>query len=759
MRVLIDDLECDYTSSSDFKLRFSSTDMSNLDSARSGTTMEVLMPRNQNNAAIFGCEAQLHTASRFNEQWHPMRFEVDGVTLFEGTAYLMEVVWSGNEEYFRVECRGDVEAWALRGSQSSMADVSLDGFYTYLNQEGIESTWEESSVVKFFAVDRDSYTTAASGDDMTGVQKIRTIDDYHPFINIKALIESFLSQYGYTIESSIFESEDFANLFVSGNYASSESSNARSTMGFYLKRGEDTTTTCNSTGRIYLSPYLLSNTFGNVVDVLSPTYDQECYNYGNVMQIDGKELVFVPLTTTYAGFEYRLHYTTSSQILSRTELKGINSLRYADGYTIEWQLQNGYVDQRDSVVANVEYNVAIFDYDASCTYRIVGVDSDSSHTPLGLLTSRFSGWTPTVKYDSYIVQQSYDGSFYTNYEGDWALYFGYVEEYNMSEVDVCVRSAPSQFTSQSPMRFAELVLEGGIAGGECTLMADSYLKPYFAYYPGYNSKVWLSDIAVQDFTMLDLMSAIQHQFNLRFYSDESSKRIFIDPVDDFYTDVEWDWSDKVIESEDVEFMNFAHTANRSNKLGYQQTDGVVNRLGESDNATFGEWEYSINSYAASATDKTTLNPIFSATVNSDEGVLLVGDRDDETSVDSLNFSPRVVRYFDMREIEAQTMPYASFYDVEENFNLCFEDRDSMQGLNSYYQSQCESQQRADLISLKLTLNAVEYTNLFSPDDINPSLRDIFLFSLKGETFRCRLYSVESYNIVSREARCTFLTIN
>ncbi len=759
MRVLIDNLECDYKSSSDFKLSFSSSDMSNLNSAREGTTIEVLMPRNQTNAAIFGGEAQIHTASRFNEEWHPMRFEVDGLTLFEGTAYLMDVVWSDDEEYFRVECRGDVEEWALRGSQSAMSDVSLDGFNIYLNQVGIESTWEESSVVKFFAVDRDSYTVTSSGEDMTGVQKVRTIDDYHPFINIKALMESFFSQYGYTIESSIFESESFSNLFVSGNYDSSESSNARSTMSFFLKRGEETTAVCNSTGRIYLSPYMLTNTLGNIVDVLSPTYDQECYNYGNVMQIDDKELVFVPLTNTYAGFEYRLHYIATSQIISRTRLKSINSLRYTDGYTIEWKLLNNYVDQRDSIVANVEYTVAIFDYDESCVYRIVGVGSDSSHTPLVLLSGNFNGWTPTVKYASYILQQSENGYYYTNYTGDWALYFGYVGEYNKSEVDVCVRSAPEQFTSQSPMRFAELVLEGGIAGGECKLMADSYLKPYYAYYPGYNSKVWLSDIAVQDFTMLDLMSAIQHQFNLRFYSDESSKRIFIDPVDDFYTDVEWDWSDKVVEGADIAFRNFAHTANRSNKLGYQQTDGVVNRLGESDNAIFGDWEYDINSYAASASSKTTLNPIFSATVNSDVGALSVGDRDDETSVESLNFSPRVVRYFDMRDIGGETIPYASFYDVEQGYNLCFEDRDGMQGLNSYYQSQLQSQQRADLISLTLTLNAVEYTNLFSPDNINPSLRDIFLISLKGETFRCRLYSVESYNIVSGEARCTFLTID
>ncbi len=760
VKVLIDQIECDHIDTKSLKLKYNSRDLANIDSARAATIIEVMIPCNARSTAIFGAEAQLHTAERFNQTWHPLKIESEeGITIFEGTAYLMEVVCSDKGEMFRVEGRGEVEEWALRASQSSIASVPFGGFNINLNQEGIESTWAESSPVKFLPIERDAYTNTPTGEDITGGQQVRTIDGYHPFINIKALLENFLHKYGYTIESSLLESEEFSNLFISGNYSSSESSHARSTMSFLLKREQSTTTTCNTNGRIYLSPYMLSNTFGNFADIESVNSDKECYNFGNVMQIRDQALIFRPLGTVSTGFEYRLHYIAQCKIASRHTLEGLNKLRYPNGYTIEWNIVNKNIDYRNDVVVGLAYNVAIFDFNPNKTYRIVGITSSKNPTPLTVLTHRFSQWSTSEEYHSYRIEEKNKNGTFSTYTGDWAIYSGYIDEMQETEIDVCVRSAPEEYGVNSPMDFSLLTLEGGIAGSTCKLLKDSYLKPYYAYYPGYNSKVWLSDIAVHDFSMLELIAAMQHLFNLRIYSDESSKRIFIETLDDFYTDKEWDWSDKLVSGEQITISNLAHSAHRKNKLGYQQKDGVVNRKGESDNAIFGEWEYTIDSYAASASARTELNPIFSATINTDEGVLAVGDRDDQTSAGSLNFSPRVVRYFDMREIEGTMMPYASFHSPEMNYTLCFEDRDQVQGLNRYYQSQCEGEQHSDLIKVTLKLNTFEYTNLFSPDNLNPSLRDIFSLSLKGETFRCRLYRVDSYDVEEQKARCTFLTID
>ena len=759
IRVIIDGIECDFVEPKGFKMSYNGEMMTNLELGRAARCIEVLMPASQCNSAVFGTATEMHSPAKFNHTWHPMRIEQDGITLFEGTAYLMDSHFVGDNQMFTVECRGELEEWVLRALQTPISDISLNGYSTYLNQASIEESWNDSSPVKFLPIERDIYKPAPTGSDSSGMQKVRSIDDFHPFINVKALIDSFFAKYGYNVESSFFESEMFRNLYLSGNYKSSESTSERNSMGFMLKHGEDSQTTCNYAGVVTFNAYSSANSFGNIVDPASTTYDVECYNNGNCAKIENKEVVFAPLRSVSVGFEYRLHYICECEILSRSELRGLNSLYNANGYKIDWHLRKAHLDQRDSICEGLEYTLMIFDAASSESYRLVGVDANGFHRTLLETTSRATKWVSTVEYAQYKLYYSRNNQPFELYRKDWAAYIGTVDEVVRTEVDVVVRSAPAEFLPAEPMRFGHLMLRGGVPNTKATLLADSYVKPYFAYYPGYNSKVWFSDLAQHDFSTLDMLLAVQHMFNLRFFSDHGTKRVIVEPLDEFYTDRVWDWSDRILEDKGLIISDMAHSASRANTLGYQQKDGVVRRLGESDNKIFGQWSYAVESYAASPSPSTHINPLFSATANNREGVLSVGDRDDSSSIDSLNFSPRIVRLFGLREIEGQEMPYAAFHSTEEGFTLCFENRDNITGLNSYYLSQQNFEQNSQLITLSIGLEAVEYTSLLSPEEGSPSLRDIFSLSIKGETFRCRLYRVESYDTQSRVARCTFFTID
>ncbi len=423
-------------------------------------------------------------------------------------------------------------------------------------------------------------------------------------------------------------------------------------------------------------------------------------------------------------------------------------------------MTNRYIDQRESLIAGISYKLMIFNFDLGEEYRLVGVTSSGSVETLLTTDSRMSSFTLGSTYDSYRLER-YENTLYLEYADDWAIYFGYVEESAPVEVEVRLRSAPESYSPSSPMEFEFQLLQGATEGAEFTLHADSSLRPYFSYYPGYNSTVTFEDLAQHSYTALELLSAVQHLFNLRFLTDESSKRVLIESFDEFYSGELRDWSDRVVEGETIEFSDWAHSTHRSIKYGYQQTDGVVQRMGESDNAYFGEWNCTIDSYAAASTSLTLLNPFLCASTSDEDGVMVVGDRDDYESVDSLNFSPRIARYFEMREVEEEnySIPYIAFHDADQEFTLCFEDRDSVSGLNRHYLREMELLERGQLLGITLKISAYDYSNLLSVDGLGASCRDTFYFELSGESFRTILYSIESYDPQQGVARCLFLTID
>ncbi|MFI3285025.1 MAG: hypothetical protein R3Y08_00055 [Rikenellaceae bacterium] len=759
IRVTISGIECDLDASQQIKLKFESDSLADVESGRSGSTLLFRLPTTAANAEALGLEWDIHPQTKFNSIWHPMVVALDGVELFSGTAYLMKITWLEGKRYAEVECRGGVLSWATQAALTRFSKIGLD-YSTTLCESLFKESWEDNSDVKFFPVVRDSYDIRGSMVNVTGLRVARSIDDYHPFFRCSALLNAIFESAGYSVESETMVSENFDKLYISGNYTSEDSSAALEAMGFYLKRCEECTTTTDSMGRVSLSPYDELCSVGNIVDIESLDSDKECYNRGNVMQIDGQALSFVPLVEISAGFEYFLHYTSPCQIESRTKLKGIDRLNsISDGY-INWEITNRYIDQREMVVVGTNYKLMIFNFDSGERYRLVGVSQEGEVEEIFYTSIRMSSFTLSKLYPHYRLERWENDGYYT-YTDDWAIYLGYVEESAPLEVEITVRSSPHSYSPLSPMIFHTQLLEGANAGVEFTLHKDSSVRPYFAYYPGYNAEVTFEELAQHSYTALELLSSLQHLFNLRFLTDEAAKKVVIESFDRFYTSQQWDWSARVVESEAIEFEDWAHTTHRNIKLGYQQSDGVVKRMGESDNKYFGEHSFSIDSYAASGTSQTLLNPFLCASTNDDNGVMVVGDRDDLEQINTLNFSPRIGRYFDIRQIDDEnySLPYVAFHDPQEEFTLCFEDRDGVAGLNRLYTRQMELLERGQLLSLCVRLSAFDYSNLISAQSYAPSCRDIFCFTLGGESFSTILHSIESYDLKEGVARCLFLTID
>ncbi len=760
IKVKIGGIECEVDSSAAISLSYDGDSMTDMNSCRTAQSITLTLPLNAANQALFGIEGDVHTRSKFNAQGYTLTLEVDGIDLFEGAAYLTQIVWGESGRYACVECRGGVPLWATLSAETLFSQLGIE-YEERLTLTTIEESWSDDSPIKFFPILRDSYDIATTTGDSTGARLLRSIDDYHPFINLWRLLETIFGNAGYTIQSTTAEQEHFEQIYISGNYASAENEAARAALGFYAKRLSDTSTTANSLGRVNVSPYEIYATVGNIIDIETVDSDNECYNYSGVLQYDDQAVVFRPTTQISAGFEYFLHYTCSTEIESRTKLKGIDTLDLInDGY-IEWEITNRYVDYRQSPSSSINYTLCIFDFEQGQSFKLYGTTSAGAFTEICDIDSRMTTIKFDITYQSlslYIAQAS---TTYSLYDQDWALYYGYVDGSAETEVEITVRSAPKDFSPTSPMEFENILLTGAVSGAQFTLHKDSSVRPYFAEYPGYNSIITYEDIAQQSFGALDLLGALQHLFNLRLITNEQSKEVTIESFDNFYSDGEYDWSEKVVEPQSIEFSDLALTKYRNNTLGYQQTDGVVQRMGESDNKYFGEWSFEVDSYAASTTDHTDLNDIFCASVNDDDGAIKVGDRDDLESVDSLSFSPRIVRYFRIADVAGETyqLPYAAFHAAEDDFTLCFEDRDGVQGLNRLYQGEVDLYSRAQEIGVSLKLSAYDYSNLFSPSPTSASLRSIFRLTICGESFRAILQSIESYDPIGGVARCKFLTID
>ncbi len=298
-----------------------------------------------------------------------------------------------------------------------------------------------------------------------------------------------------------------------------------------------------------------------------------------------------------------------------------------------------------------------------------------------------------------------------------------------------------------------MYIQGAETGMAFTLKADTMVTPYFAAYPGYGDVVDYHDVSQHELYQGDVVEALQHLFNLRYYTDTEARRLYIDPLDSIYdTSSVWDWSDRIITDRGFYFSDCGVDVARERLWGYQDGDGAISRS----SPDFGEWSYTLGNYVSTNRSQSLLNPIFSPSLNDeDDGVLLVGDRDDSTIVNSLEFSPRVVYYMGLDD---DGDPRVVFHSAEEGVSLCFEDRDGLTGLNQYYTSQIESEERSQYVTLYMSLSPFDLVGLYSPLDGRASVLSTFKLYIDGEWNNMRIESIEEYSVVDGVAKMKFLIL-
>lgn len=784
MELRVDGALCDLGMATPPAWSWSADRMRTSEGMRQGETFRMEIPSTPQNDRIFGYAITPHPAERFNQTLHRAEIWQEGARLFSGVIRLRGVRPEVGDRAYEVELRGGAAEWCETAARSSLEELVID-FSTLLTPSAICASWQGESPVVFLPLIHDDYQAPYSSSSLQPVERILSVDDYHPFLHVQSVLEQIFAQAGYTLESDFVRSNEFRSLYISGAYSSSDVEARRKRFDFLARRSGAVEAVADSSGRVYASADMVVNSVGNLVDCFSPqgVDDEgnplsECFSTGGCLSLESETLTFRPTSELLVGFEYHLRYESDYRILSRTRLAGFDSLYLGTEADFRFELANRFEDRRGNLSEGQTYRLVVFDHQEGAQYRFVS---------LGYMQT-FSNRTTLVKPSAKMnpILQCYDPTQETwnLYTGDWALYDGYIEETGKTEVELTLRTAPEQVGPQSPKRFNNLYFYGADPGMTFRLLKGTSLRPVFSSQPAFGEQLSWSDLSQLGIRQSELIDALAHLFNWCIFTDETQKRVFIEPQEAFYRqDQVTDWSNRVLLDEEILLEEWDSEQHASRRYGYRRGDGTVDRLSEEQGEAFGDWVAHSPSQATLQGEELRHNPLFTATLNRSgyfetapsASVPVVGNRDDLEAVERHVFLPRILRYEGLKSLPDGERwgfpapegyyPFATFHspkegDDEAGFTLCFEDRDGVAGLNRYYQTTEEIFARAERLHLTLCLHPDEVVALAHRSTEEEAGCDaLFRLRLGGEPLRCRLEAVKHYDPQTHRARCTFLCLN
>lgn len=775
MKILIDGQPCDR-----FRRRlsipcFDARRLSDLDALRQGRSMTFTLPRTPHNDRMMGDARDLHTGFKFNAQSHTARITHNGATLIEGSVRLVETT----DRRYTLEIRTGDGNWANDAALRTLADSTLD-FRMTLTPFNIEKGWKDSSPVKFFPVARDRYPDSNNPDDLKDTQQIYSVNDYHPFIALEPLLRRSIEDSGYTLRSRFFSSPFFRSLHISGAYARRDTSALVNRMGFKASRSHDITATASYAGMVYADPQRDTNSLGNLMQTASP-FDPDpqghtrtdLYNNGGCLTMDYGQMTYTPKMEVTASFEYHLKYTTSHRIVSRTRLRGFDSVYLGPGTNLRFAIANRYEDRRPALKPDYQYRVIVFDHSPGDTYELTlrrneGPErhwlSFSGRSAQVVSPTNLSDHTAVLWYTSNGVRRPYPG--------DWALYDGFIGEFGTTTLEFRVVSAPEKISPASPKTFFDIHFYGAEPDMQLTLHRESSMKVVFDPGPGYGANLTFGDIAHHPVRHIELFEAVRQMFNLRIFTEQATRTVVIEPDGEFYPDDRIvDWSDRTVDDHSVKIADMALDAHRHTELSYLEPQG---RIDPDLRPSWGRWTMQTGNSASKPGRLSLCNPLFHPAVSIDRQVatapsallLSVGDRDAVEDT-GLNFPMVVVSFLGMHPLpegerwsdSSAEYPLAAFHFAGDGAlppsTLCFEDRDHATGLHVNYDRPWRERLLRERITLRMQITADEMAALLLPGVAEVSIRSLFRISTGRECILARLESIDDYDPDDRTAVCTF----
>ena len=777
----IDDKRCDVEKLPAIPIDFDIENLTKVEGERSGRTIELELPATPANNLILGPSRDLYAAARFNMEHHTAKLKRDGVEIFGGTVYLISTtIYGGSGEGYTIRIREGGAEWiesVVYGKLSNL-DIQFSASYTL---SSIEESWEGESAVRFLPVWRGGQVFGYSPFAIP-IEHVMLTDDYHPFISISAMVRAMFEKSGYTLHSNFFDSDLGQSLYMSGDYMRGDVSAAKSKCNFFARRIAPITATADSMGRVYATTSMATHTVGPIVDNADPeVFDSngvqmtECFNtYSAFRKGSGGNISFVPKSSVKVGFILHLEYSTDYKVISRDKFAGFNIVEGLNGVNVEFSLANTFRDLRNELSTNWQYRAIVFDHTERREYHLVGeLENGDLHT-MGQWSSRSALVTTstTAPIAAHLYYRDSSSASWSRYQGDWALYAGYLGEEGSLDVVMDIRFPPKEVAAGEELLLDKFWFGGAEKGMSITIGNGTTLRPYFTAVPGYGSILKFKDVA-PDIRQSDLLSALGDMFNLAFYTDRERKVVHIEPLESLYDDSKVvDISDFVDLSHGIEIVDCGIDAPQLHKLVYKSGDGASDKFNTENKTTLGKWSYRNPLYGTINSQTVIGDKLFTTTVNTTNVVscapsaslMQMGDMSDQGDSMESALLPHIVCYKGLRPLpegecwivgeKLPHYPYAAFIDDEE-INLCFESRNGIDGLHTYHLPKLLRQTEGQRVTLNLCPTIVETASILTENGPKPSVRTSFRLKIQGESSLFRIVKIENWDTDSGSVRCTF----
>ena len=787
MELWLDGECCDIDKTPTIPIDFDVQRLSKVEGDRAGRTIEVKLPLTARNRKAFRYSQDIYASSRFNAEHHTAILKRDGVVIFEGTAYLINTAFGkdGGGSYTLRIREGGVD-WVERVVHGKLSDLQIP-FSARLNLSAISASWNGDSAVRFLPVWRSEKGISYSSETPVAVERVMLTDDYHPFVSIAEMVKAMFAKTGYTLHSDFLDSDFGRSLYMSGDYEYSDASRAKGKCDFLARRSAPITETADSTGRVYATTEFVAHTIGPIVD----TADPEALDYNGVQMSDtfntmnafsmnsAGNICFTPSSSVKVGFILHLEYTTEYEVLSRDSFRGFDIVEGVGGVRVVFPLANTYKDYRDEYETNMQYRALVFDHTGNRTYRLNALMPSGTIKSLKEWSSRSELVVmPDTLPNALTLYYRDEGSNMWNvYTGDWALYAGYLNERGFVDVEMDLRLPPQEVASGEAYELDKFWFGGADAGMQLTVGTGTSLRPYFTTVPGYNSQLEFKDIAPRNVTQAELLTAIGEMFNFVFYTDKERREVHIEPMEKFYEGAEViDLTDCIDYREGVQLSDAGVDTPQTHTFAYIDADRATHTFNLENDTVFGRWRHRNSLYGTIDSDRKLGGTLFTPTINCNDilahapsaSLMKVGDVGSEDNVGlDVAFTPHIVCYKGMRPLpngecwiagnKLDCYPYAAFCDDEE-INLCFEERNGIEGLNAYYRPHLQRLCEAQTLTLDLLLTTAEIASLLTANGPKPSLRKLFRFKIRGESSLYRLAEVEGWHEQDAVVRCKFLRL-
>ena len=373
MKLFIDGKQADTDQTTAVSISLGIASITKIETGRTGYSKTIRVPMTARNRLLFGNPEEIHAAEQFNQQPHTARIEADGCMVLEGSPMMTRCESTpAGEGWYRINIIGAGKEWVQKAAAEMFNEIGI-AFEHTITADMVKQSWTWDEPVRFFPVQRDRFAVAS--DTVQQGVRMLTFTDYHPFLNVRALVDAIAAAGGYTVASTFMDSAFFRALYISGRYPEKEVEPLAERMGFLAGRFADATAVADRFGRVYADPLTTISSVGNIVDTADPDDISDgvsvagVYNRNGCFRKDGQRAAYYPTESVAVGFEYRLRYRSDYRIASRTALKCFDRVYLDDNIEHRYQVTNRNEDRRETYRDGWSYRLIVFDHAEANTYR------------------------------------------------------------------------------------------------------------------------------------------------------------------------------------------------------------------------------------------------------------------------------------------------------------------------------------------------------------------------------------------------------